>query len=233
MQSSTVSGVDQTGVVMRPRRANTLSAWKHFINGNDEAAESFVPQHILDSWRRCRDVHNVDPVRPLAPVTASACSTRYRGVYAHLGGIASAVAREVGDCVATVTDGHGQILAVWSDARLRREANDSNLEPEFSWTEAIAGTNGMGMALILQGIVAVRGPEHWRADMHDWNCLGAAVTDPVLGEPAAALNISSRSEETITTVAHRLREELAAAREHLARRAERDAATVRRACARL
>ncbi|ODT98774.1 MAG: hypothetical protein ABS81_27105 [Pseudonocardia sp. SCN 72-86] len=140
--------------------------------------------------------------------------------------------REVGDCIATVTDGHGQIIAVWSDSQLREDADNSNLEPSFCWAEAIAGTNGMGMALVLNGIVAVRGPEHWRADMHEWNCLGAAVSDPVLGEAAAALNISSRSEETVMMLAHRLREELAAARQHLASQAARDAATVRRACAR-
>ncbi|WP_158703536.1 LytTR family DNA-binding domain-containing protein [Pseudonocardia dioxanivorans] len=131
-----------------------------------------------------------------------------------------------------MTDGHGQIIAAWSDDRLREDANNSNLEPQFCWAEATAGTNGMGMALVLNRIVAVRGPEHWRADMHEWNCLAAAVSDPVLGEAAAALNISSRSEETVLRLAHRLRDELAVVSRHLAAQAARDAATVKRACAR-
>lgn len=233
MQSNTSACAESTVAVSQARRVNTLNAWKKFIGGgDDDAASPYVPKHILDSWHRCRDVHNVDPVRPLVPATGRPSSARYRGLFAHLGGITAAVVREVGDCIATVTDGHGQIIAVWSDNRLREDADNSNLEPQFCWAEAIAGTNGMGMALALKGIVAVRGPEHWRADMHEWTCLGAAVSDPVLGEAAAALNISSRSEETVMMLARRLRKELAAARQHLVAQAARDAATVRRACAR-
>ncbi|MGD9988485.1 LytTR family transcriptional regulator DNA-binding domain-containing protein [Pseudonocardia sp.] len=220
------------GVVPPDRRAGTLSAWEAFVGGDDEAAGAVVPRHILSSWRRCRDVYDLDPLRPLAPAASSPRSPRYRGLYAHLGAITSAVAREVGDCIATVSDGHGQVIAVWTDARLRREVDDSNLDPQFCWSEDVAGTNGTGMALLGRGVVAVRGPEHWRAEMHDWNCVGAALTDPVLGEPVASINISSRCEETVTALARRLGEELAEPRRHLARQAARDAAAVGRACAR-
>jgi hypothetical protein len=205
-------------------------AWQHFIGGDDEAANSAVPNPILGSWRRCRDVYNLDPARPLAPAQARPTTARYRGAYAHLGGIAAGVVREIGGCIATVTDGHGKILAVWSDERLSRTADDSRLEPQFTWAEAVAGTNGMGMALVHPQIMAVRGPEHWREDMHEWTCLGAAVHDPVTRRPAAALNISSRSEACVTALVRRLREELKTARQHLIQQAARDAIVVAEAC---
>ncbi|GEL25880.1 Fis family transcriptional regulator [Pseudonocardia sulfidoxydans NBRC 16205] len=218
--------------VPHDRRAGTLSAWGAFVGGDDEAAGAVVPRHILSSWRRCRDVYDLDPLRPLVPAVGPPCSPRHRGLYAHLGGITSAVVRAVGGCIATVSDGHGRVIAVWTDARLRRNADTSSLDPQFCWSEDAAGTNGTGMALLRRGVVAVRGPEHWRAEMHDWNCVGAALTDPVLGEPVASISISSRCEETVATVARRLDDELAEPRRHLARQAARDAASMGRACAR-
>lgn len=211
----------------RRRRAETLAAWKHFITGDDELAAATLPPAILLSWRRCRDVHELDPVHPSGRVHRQRrpVAPRYGGVYAQLGAVAAALVHDVGGCLATVTDADAQILASWC-ARGFGEAADGRFEPQAQWPESVRGTNGMGTALLYTQPIAVRGPEHWRQDMHGWYCLGLAVHDPVTGRPVGAVNIGAHAEDRVVGVAARLTAEVEAARRTLRRRALRDAMAV-------
>ena len=74
--------------------------------------------------------------------------------------------------------------------------------------------------------IVVRGPEHWRRDLHAWTCLGAPVCDPVTAEPVATLAVASLSEATVMGVAKRLASEVAATQERLDQRTARDARVV-------
>jgi hypothetical protein len=103
---------------------------------------------------------------------------------------------------------------------------DGRFEPQVRWPESVGGTNGMGTALLQTQPIAVRGPEHWRQDMHEWHCLGLAVHDPVTARPVGALNVSARAEERLTGLAVRLAAELETARRNLRHRALRDAMAV-------
>ncbi|MFC7656425.1 acyl-CoA dehydrogenase family protein [Pseudonocardia benzenivorans] len=100
----------------RRRRAATLLAWERFVAGDDEPAVATVPAPILRSWRRCRDVHGLDPMRPTgrAQRPAPVAAPRDTGIYAQLGAVAATVVREIGGCLATVTDADAEILACWS-----------------------------------------------------------------------------------------------------------------------
>lgn len=211
----------------RRRRAETVAAWERFIAGDDGLAVATLPPAILLSWRRCRDVHDLDPVHPSgrAPRRRQRVTPRYDGVYAQLGAVAAAVAHDLGGCVATVTDADAQILASWCDPGLG-DTTDGRFEPQVRWPESVGGTNGMGTALLQTQPIAVRGPEHWRQDMHEWHCLGLAVHDPVTARPVGALNVSARAEERIAGLAARLAAELEPARRYLRYRALRDAKAV-------
>jgi hypothetical protein len=205
-----------------------LSAWEHFVKGDDEAATAVVPPCVLRSWYRCRDTHHVDPIAPSRPAHTKhdEAAPRHAEVHVLLGDLASDLVAGVGDCLATVTDAHARILRSETAPELRPLAARSDLEPDALWPESRHGTNGMGTALLQERPVVVRGPEHWRQDMHGWTCLGIALHDPVTGRPVAALNVSSRSEDRVTGLVARLDSGMEPARRRLLRNAFRDAMAV-------
>jgi hypothetical protein len=167
---------------------------ERFLAGEDVTAG--VRPEVLLSWYRCRDDYAVDPFQERAP------SAREREpwqvleekvVVTELAGVAKAIEAEVealGALVA-ITDGRGGILAAWGDRTTLRQADDANLAARCAWSEQGAGTNGMGTALESEGPIMIRGPEHWCAGFHDWDCAGVAIRDPVARTPLGALDVSS------------------------------------------
>lgn len=172
-------------------RRRTMAAWERFVSGDDDVQG--VSSSVLMSWYRCRDLYKVDPLLPSAPRAAGqGCPVLlYNSVFAQLGGIAAAIVDRSENCLTTITDGDGRILASWGAGATMRKAGDSSLAPFFAWSESAVGTNGMGTALRQRGPVSVRGPEHWCEALHGWDCMGVAIYDSVTQEPVAALNISS------------------------------------------
>jgi hypothetical protein len=167
------------------------AAWEHFVAGAN-SVQGVRPQ-ILMSWYRCREEYGVDPCLDRAPVAAEAGphSIEHDVVFAELGGLAASGADEIGnDCLVTVADPDGLVLASYGSRRVRRLAADSNLAPWYAWSERASGTNGMGTALESHGPVIVAGPEHWCKAFHSWICAGIAVRNAVTDEPLAALGIS-------------------------------------------
>jgi sigma-54 dependent transcriptional regulator, acetoin dehydrogenase operon transcriptional activator AcoR len=170
---------------------STVAAWERFVAGADSVQG--VRPEILMSWYRCREEYGVDPRLDRAPAAAEARphSIEHDVVFAELGGAAASAADEVGgDCLLTVTDPSGHVLASYGNQRVRRLAADSNLAPWYTWSEGASGTNGMGTALESHNPVIVAGPEHWCRAFHSWMCAGIAVRSVVTDEPLAALGIS-------------------------------------------
>ncbi|HEY0812166.1 MAG TPA: LytTR family transcriptional regulator DNA-binding domain-containing protein [Pseudonocardia sp.] len=149
---------------------------------------------MVISWHRCRERYRVDPHLAVAPVAPADVdhSLEHGVIFAELGGLAMATARELEDLsgIVTVADAGGRILATWGDSATLARANDSHLAPWYCWSECAAGTNGMGTALEAHGPVLVSGPEHWCEAFHSWVCAGVAVRDVVTREPIAVLNVS-------------------------------------------
>lgn len=206
-------------------RRQTTAAWECFVSGNDDVQG--IPASILLSWYRCRDIHKVDPhlVSPPRATGRSGSSLAYNSVFAQLGGIAAAIVERSGNCLATVTDGDGQILASWGAGAASRRAADSNLAPFFSWSESTIGTNGMGTALTQSWPTSVRGPEHWCEALHGWDCLGVGIYDSVTREAVAALNVSAWH-GAVPVLPSRLTGELRIIHRGLRERARRDATEV-------
>ena len=169
----------------------TVAAWERFVAGAD-IVQGVRPE-ILMSWYRCREEYGVDPCLDRAPAAAEASphSIEHDVVFAGLGGVAASAADKVGsDCLITVTDSDGRVLASYGSQRVQRLAADSNLAPWYTWSEWASGTNGIGTALESHGPVIVAGPEHWCKTFHSWICAGIAVRNVVTDEPLAALGIS-------------------------------------------
>jgi PAS domain-containing protein len=169
----------------------------------------------------------VDPhlASPPRATRSGSPSLAYNSVFAQLGGIAAAIAERSDNCLTTVTDGNGQILASWGSGVAGRKAADSNLAPFFSWSESIIGTNGMGTALMQSWPMPVRGPEHWCQALHGWSCLGIAVYDLATRKAMAALNVSAW-ESAVPISPDHLAREMRVVHDGLRQRAWRDAAEV-------
>lgn len=169
----------------------TVAAWERFVTGADSV--DGVRPEILMSWYRCREEYGVNPCLDRAPAVAEASphSLEHDVVFAKLGGVAASAADEAGgDCLITVTDSDGHVLASYGGRRVLGLAADSNLAPWYTWSERASGTNGMGTAMESHGPVVVAGPEHWCRAFHSWTCAGIAVRNVVTGEPLAALAMS-------------------------------------------
>jgi hypothetical protein len=174
------------------------------------------------SWYRCRDEYGVNPWLERAPAAteASPHSIEHDVVFAELGGVAASAAAEVGsDCLVTVTDPDGHVLASYEGQRVLRLASDSDLAPWYTWAEWASGTNGMGTALESHGPVIVAGPEHWCRAFHSWTCAGMAVRNVVTDEPLAALGISCRNSSLPGTALSWLRKAVATTEATLRQRA--------------
>ncbi|MGH3802296.1 MAG: LytTR family transcriptional regulator DNA-binding domain-containing protein [Pseudonocardiaceae bacterium] len=168
------------------------AAAKQFADGDDDVQG--VPSSVLLSWYRRRDLYRVDPSQVSMPKAAGPVgrpSGSYNRVFAQLGGIASSIVARSKDCLATVTDGDGRILALWGAGATMRRAAASSLPPCFTWSESTVGTDGMGTVLSHSTPLSVRGPEHWCEALHGWDCVGVGIYDVVTREPVAAINVSS------------------------------------------
>jgi hypothetical protein len=203
--------------------------WAEFVAGDDTLARRELPAEILRSWYRCRDLYRLDPVdrvRAAAAPSPKGWGRRWDDAYTQLGGSAAALAHGVSGCMTAVTDADGNVLALWAGDGMGRQAIERGLEAGTRWSESTGGTSGTGTAPVAHHAVVVRGPEHWRRDLHAWTCLGAPVCDPVTTEPVATLAVASLSEATVMGVAKRLASEVAATQERLDQRTARDARVV-------
>jgi len=176
---------------------------ERFLAGEDVSGG--VRPDVLLSWYRCRDDYKVDPYQERAPSAREREASQLleeKVVVTELAGVAKAIEPDVeaiGGLVA-VTDARGGILAAWGDRDTLQQADNANLTARFAWSEQGAGTNGMGTALMSDGPIIIRGPEHWCAGFHEWDCAGVAIRDPVTRTPLGALDVSSPKAPLPTSV---------------------------------
>ncbi len=209
--------------------AKVLAAWERFAAGDDDVRG--VSPAVLRSWYRSRDVYLIDPrILGVPPARHGAAATLLScdEAFAQLGGIAAVIATRASDCLASVSDGTGRIVAWWGSGRSRRRAEDDWAAPGVAWPEPTAGTNGLGTALRHHGPLAIRGPEHWCAALHAWQCTGIAIRHPVTDLPLAALTVSSWGRESPTST-RAIQRETQPVRQVLRLRARQDAGRIQEA----
>ncbi len=89
-----------------------------------------------------------------------------------------------------LADGKGRLLRVSGDRPALRGMERIGLAPGGDWSEATAGTNGIGTALVVGHAVAVVGPEHFCEGWQDFTCITVPIRYPCGGKIAGVLDIS-------------------------------------------
>jgi transcriptional regulator of acetoin/glycerol metabolism len=68
-----------------------------------------------------------------------------------------------------------------------------HLAPGFSYNERNAGTNGLGLSLADRAPSLVRAEDHYVAELRGYTCAAAPVIEPVTGELAGSINLTTWS----------------------------------------
>jgi hypothetical protein len=158
----------------------------------DASPAGVVASDIRASWERCKGVLAGD--RPNVPVDDSAVADAWRE--SPIRRIAPHILTQLVDSgndagmLTVVTDPRGRVLFGSAPRPLERPAHHVGLIPGGRWDEPVAGTNGIALALVTDGPVAVFATEHWCEPVHDWVCYSAPVHDPG-GEVAAVIDLST------------------------------------------
>lgn len=92
--------------------------------------------------------------------------------------------------IVVVADADGCLL--WADGHpdVLRASERIRFTPGHAWSEPAAGTNAIGTALATGHPVQVFSAEHYRSEVHGWQCSGAPVHDPETGELVGAIDVT-------------------------------------------
>ncbi|MFO1220436.1 MAG: sigma-54-dependent Fis family transcriptional regulator [Burkholderiaceae bacterium] len=164
------------------------------LGGRDDASDV-----VAHSWARCVNLYGLDPREPRRPAVLSRAE-----LASHHARVADVVDcaryemttlfQQLGEpaCAVVLTDTDGVIVHMVSSPEFERGVRPCGLQVGGVWTEAEAGTNGMGTCIAAAGPVAVRLDEHFFAQFTSLTCSAVPVHDPS-GEIIAVLDVSSHS----------------------------------------
>ncbi len=186
------AGVDARGWARVLRRAHDSA-----INGGH--VPTIVREVIAASWQRCSET-GVDPAEPGAPLVIDPedAGERWRE---HPLSRVTEILRSVLDGllhdarhIVVVSDADGCLL--WSDGHpdVLRASERISFSPGHAWSERAAGTNAVGTALAADHAVQVFAAEHYRSEVHGWQCSGAPVHDPETGHLLGAIDVTGTYE---------------------------------------
>ncbi len=154
------------------------------------------PPEILDSWVRCSraglDLAASPPIQvvdggDLAQRRARAEVVR-RLALAELETLCQQIAGS--NFLLAFADPEGVVLDLYADNRFLTSGSATDIVTGSLWSEAQAGTNGLGTALATGRPVAVNGLEHFLFKYGDISCTAAPIRD-AYGQVVGALDASS------------------------------------------
>jgi transcriptional regulator of acetoin/glycerol metabolism len=151
------------------------------------------------SWIRCIEQYHLRPDQPHAPdvlarVPLEERRARYAAVIECARYEMTTLYQQLADneMGVVLTDTDGVILHMVSSPEFAAEVGPLGLRPGGIWSEAGAGTNGMGTCLAAAGPVSVRRDDHFYTQYTQLTCSAVPVYDPG-GNIVAALDVTSRS----------------------------------------
>jgi len=163
------------------------------------AARSANDDPMARSWLRCLEQHRLHPDRPPRPAVVSDGELAQR--QQRLAEVLDCARHEMatlyqqladGESAVVLTDTDGVILHLVSSPAFADDVATLGFHVGAVWSEAEAGTNGMGTCLVAASPVAVRREDHFFTQLTSLTCSAVPVFDPQ-GQMAAVLDVTSRS----------------------------------------
>jgi AraC-like DNA-binding protein len=168
----------------------------------DGASESFQPETIDDSWRRClRDFH-VDPKSSSVPHVLTERELRISRE--PVGNFLLQAQEEIDRLYAIVRPQSYVVLFCNSDGVAIHHRGDESKAHEFKhwgiwlggvWSERVEGTNGIGTCITDRRPVLVHCADHFRSRHTRLSCAGAPIFDPQ-GGLLAVLDVSKLHQQS-------------------------------------
>ena len=162
-------------------------------------ARHLTTETVALSWARCLNEHRLDPTQSRRPHVLSRAElpTRQRRMAAVIDCARyemTTLYQQLGDAESAVviTDTQGVILHMVTSPEFERQLQPLGLEVGAVWSEAEAGTNGMGTCVAEAGPVVVQQTDHFLSQYTSLTCAAVPLYDPA-GEMTAVLDVSSRS----------------------------------------
>lgn len=155
-----------------------------------------VAPRLRASWRRSQQ-YGVPPDEVLPRFTGAVdtSSLLYECGAQVLAGLHATIANEPVSLM--VADREGLVLTrLCSDAGMRRSLDAVHLAPGFYYSERQAGTNGLGLSLADRAPSLVRAADHYCAELRGYTCAAVPVLDPVTGELAGSINLTTWSDSS-------------------------------------
>src|ERR1700722_3004886 len=162
----------------------------------DGSSQSFQPEAIDDSWRRCLSDFHVDPKSSSVPHLLTERELRISRE--PLNSFLLRAQEEIDRLYAIVRPQSYVVLLCNSDGVAVHHRGDESKDQEFKqwgiwlggvWSERVEGTNGIGTCITDRRPVLVHCAEHFRGRHTRLSCAGAPIFDPQ-GGLLAALDVS-------------------------------------------
>ena len=161
-----------------------------------ELAGRTAAPRLRASWRRSQG-YGVPPdeVVPVFSGSLDTGSLLYECAHRVLTDLQATIPNEPVSLM--VADSEGVVLArLGDDPEIRRSLDRVHLAPGFSYSERNAGTNGLGLSLADRAPSLVRAADHYCTDLRGYTCAAAPVIEPVTGELAGSINLTTWSESS-------------------------------------
>jgi len=156
---------------------------------------------ITRSWSRCLNEYRLHPDQPREPAIIE--SAALEGRRARRADVIDCARYEMTtlyqqladpDSAVVLTDTDGVIIHMVSSPDFAAEVAPLGLRAGGLWSEAEAGTNGMGTCIASAAPVSIRREDHFFTQFSQLTCSAVPVYDPS-GAIAAVLDVTSRSSQ--------------------------------------
>lgn len=158
-------------------------------------APAQVRELIADSWTRCVAA-GVDPGQTGATLLLDPQDARARWREHPLAECSELMLGVLGDLlydarhIVVVSDEQGCLLWSAGHPAVLHASERIRFYPGHVWDEAHAGTNAVGTALACGRALQVFAAEHFRSEVHTWQCSAAPVTDPDSGRILGVIDVT-------------------------------------------
>ncbi|HEU4459804.1 MAG TPA: sigma-54-dependent Fis family transcriptional regulator [Methylibium sp.] len=193
------ASTDPGGASATPRVRTSGEHADRILCAVREGARGREDDLMARSWTRCLDEYRLHPDRPLRPSVLSAAELAQR--QQRLADVLDCARHEMAtlhqqladdESAVVLTDTDGVILHMVASPEFAGAVTPLGFHVGAVWSEAEAGTNGMGTCLVAASPVAVRREDHFFTQLTSLTCSAVPVYDPQ-GRMTAVLDVTSRS----------------------------------------